>query len=47
MYVHETVLSLYKNCKHILCEKIEKVEDGYQFKVNLQINIILTVFSSL
>lgn len=46
MYVHETVLSLYKNCKHILCEKIEKVEDGYQFKVNLQINVIWQFFQA-
>ena len=46
MYVHKTVLSLYKNCKHILCEKIEKVEDGYQFKVNLQINVIWQFFQA-
>ena len=46
MYVHETVLSLYKNCKHMLCEQIEKVEDGYQFKVNLQINVIWQFFQA-
>ena len=46
MNVPETILYLHKNCKDIIFNVTNKKknEDAFQFKVNLQINVIWQFF---